>query len=86
VTGLLAAALTVLVGAAAAVFSALVLLTVLRALVRGRRGGGLGCWVLLALLLAIWLVSGFLADGGSGSGPAPGHPVPGRPAPAVSSL
>ena len=80
-TGLLAAALTVLVGAVAVVFSILVFLTVLRALLGGRRGGGLGCWVLLALLLAIWLVSGFLADGGSGSRPAPG-----RPAPAVSSL
>ena len=80
-TGLLAAALTVLVGAAAAVFSILVLLTVLRALVRGRRGGGLGCWVLVALLLAIWLISGFLAASGSGSGPALGHPSP-----AVSSL
>ena len=85
-TGPLAAALTVLVGAAAAVFSILVLLTVLRALVSGRRGGGLGCWVLLVLLLAVWLVSGFLADGGSGAGPAPGHPAPGHPAPAVSSL
>ena len=85
-TGPLAAALTVLVGAAAAVFSVLVLLTVLRALVGGRRGGGLGCWVLLALLLAIWLVSGLLADGGSGSGRVPGHPAPGHPAPAISSL
>ena len=85
-TGLLAAALTVLVGAAAAVFSALVLLTVLRALLGGRRGGGLGCWVLLALLLAIWLVSGLLADGGSGSGRVPGHPALGHPAPAISSL
>jgi hypothetical protein len=81
VTGPLAAALTVLVGTAAAVFSALVLLTVLRALLGGRRGGGLGCWVLLALLLAIWLASGFLADGGSRTRPATGHP-----APAVSSL
>jgi hypothetical protein len=91
VTGPLAAALTILVGAAAAVFSALVLLTVLRARLGGRRGRGLGCWVLLALLLAIWLVPGFLADGGSGSRPAPGHPAPGHPAPrhpapAVSSL
>ena len=85
-TGLLAAALTVLVWAVAVVFSILVFLTVLRALLGGRRGGGLGCWVLLALLLAIWLVSGFLADGGSGAGPAPGHPAPGHPAPAVSSL
>ena len=85
-TGPLAAALTVLVGAAAAVFSILVFLTVLRALIGGRRGGGLGCWVLLALLLAIWLVSGFLAASGSGSGPAPGHSAPGHPAPAVSSL
>ncbi len=67
--------------AAAAVFSILVLLAVLRALLGGRRGGGLGCWVLLVLLLANCLVSGFLADGGSGSRPAPGHP-----APAVSSL
>ncbi len=66
---------------AAADFSAVVLLTVLRALLGGSRGGGLGCWVLLALLLAIWPVSGFLADGGSGSGPSPGHP-----APTVSSL
>ena len=79
--GVLGAVLTFLVGAAALVFSVMVVLAVLRALLGGSPRGRTGCWVLLALLFATWLVTGFLAEGS----PSPPPPVV-RPAPAVSSL
>ena len=80
-TGILGAVLTFLVGAAAVLFSVMVVLAVLRSLLGGSPGGRTGCWVLLALLFAIWLVSGFLATGSPSSPPHAGHP-----ASAVSSL
>ncbi|MDA8330321.1 MAG: hypothetical protein M0027_03775 [Candidatus Dormibacteraeota bacterium] len=80
-TGILGAVLTFLVGAAAVLFSVMVVLAVLRSLLGGSPWGRTGCWVLLALLFAIWLISGFLA--GQSPGPPP-RAVP--PAPAVSSL
>ena len=79
-TGILGAVLTFLVGAAAVLFSVMVVLVVLRSLLGGSPGGRTGCRVLLALLFAIWLISGFLAEGG----PSPLHA--GHPAPAVFSL
>ena len=79
-TGILGAVLTFLVGAAAVFFSVMVVLAVLRSLLGGPPGGRTGCWVLLALLFAIWLISGFLAEG------SPSPPRAGLPAPAVSSL
>lgn len=78
-TGLLGAVLTFLVGAAALVFGVMVVLAVLRSLLG--RSGRTGCWVLLALLFAIWLISGFLAEGSQGA-----RPPAARPSPAVSSL
>ena len=80
-TGVLGAALTFLVGAAAVLFSVMVVLVVLRSLLGGSPGGRTGCWVLLAVLFAIWLTSGFLA----GQSPSP-PPSVAHPAPAVSSL
>ena len=80
-TGILGAVLTFLVGAAAVLFSVMVVLVVLRSLLGGSGGGRTGCWVLLALLFAIWLTSGFLA----GQSPSP-PPSAAHPAPAVSSL
>ena len=80
-TGILGAVLTFLVGAAAVLFSVMVVLAVLRSLLGGSPGGRTGCWILLALLFAIWLVSGFLAGQSPG---LPPHAV--HPAPAVSSL
>ena len=80
-TGILGAVLTFLVGAAAVLFSVLVVLAGLRSLLGGNAGGRTGCWVLLALLVAIWLISGFLA----GQSPSP-PPSAVHPAPAVSSL
>ncbi|MDA8330859.1 MAG: hypothetical protein M0027_06560 [Candidatus Dormibacteraeota bacterium] len=80
-TGILGAVLTFLVGAAAVLLSVMVVLAVLRSLLGGSPGGRTGCWVLLALLFAIWLLSGFL-DGQSPSPP----PRAVHPAPAVSSL
>ena len=78
---MLGAVLTFLVGAAAVLFRVMVVLAVLRSLLGGRPGGRTGCWVLLALLVAIWLVSGFLAAGSPSPPPRAVHP-----APAVSSL
>ena len=80
-TGILGAVLTFLVGAAAVLFSVMVVLAVVRSLLGGRPGGRTGCWVLLALLFAIWLISGFLAGQSPNSPPRARHP-----APAVSSL
>ncbi len=80
-TGILGAVLTFLVGAAAVLFSVMVVLVVLRSLIGGSPGGRTGCWVLVALLFAIWLISGFLAGQSPNSPPRAGHP-----APAVSSL
>ena len=78
---MLEAVLTFLVGAAAVLFSVIVVMAVLRSLLGGSPGGRTGCWVLLALLCAIWLISGFLAGQSPNSPPRAGHP-----APAVSSL
>ncbi len=78
--GILGAVLTFLVGAAAVLFSVMVVLAVLRSVLGGSPRGRTGCWVLLALLCAIWLISGFLAEG------SPSPPHAGHPAPAVSSL
>ena len=80
-TGILGAVLTFLVRAAAVLFSVMVVLADLCSLLGGSPGGRTGCWVLLALLVAMWLVSGFLAQG---SPSPPPHAV--HPAPAVSSL
>lgn len=80
-TGILGAVLTFLVGAAAVLFCIMVVLAALRSILRGSAGGRTGCWVLLALLFAIWLLSGFLAEGSPSPPPRAGHP-----APAVSSL
>ena len=80
-TGILGAVLTFLVGAAAVLFSVMVVLAVLRSILGGSPGGRTGRWVLLALLFAIWLISGFLAAGSPSPPPRAGHP-----APAVSSL
>ena len=80
-TGILGAVLTFLVGAAAVLFSVMVVLAVLRSLLGGSPGGRTGCWVLLALLFAIWLISGFLA-GQSQSPPLSAE----HPAPAMFSL
>ncbi|MDA8393677.1 MAG: hypothetical protein M0T72_00305 [Candidatus Dormibacteraeota bacterium] len=75
-TGVLGAILTFVVVAAAVLFGVMVVLAVLPSLLRGTSGGRIGCWVLLALLLAIWLISGLMAEG-SPSPPLPaGHPVP----------
>ena len=80
-TGILGAVLTFLVGAAAVLFSVMVLLAVLRSILGGSPWGRTGCWVLLALLFAMWLVSGFLA------GQSPGQPTSAaHPAPAMFSL
>ena len=80
-TGILGAVLTFLVGAAAVLLSVMVVLAVLRSLLGGSPGGRTGCWVLLALLFGIWLISGFLARQSLSLSPRAGHP-----APAVSSL
>ena len=80
-TGVLGAVLTFLVGAAAVLFRVMVVLAVLRSILGGRPGGRTGCWVLLALLFAIWLISGLLA------GPSPSQPPSvAHPAPAMFSL
>ncbi len=80
-TGVLGAILTFVVVAAAVLFSVMVVLAVLRSLLRGTPGGRIGCWVLLALLLAIWLISGFIAEG------SPSPPLrASHPAPAASSF
>lgn len=80
-TGILGAVLTFLVGAAAVLLSVMVVLAVLRSLLGGSPGGRTGCLVLLALLFAIWLISGLLA----GQSPSP-PPRAVHPARAVSSL
>ena len=79
--GILGAVLTFLVGAVAVLFSVMVVLAVVRSILGGSPGGRPGCWVLLALLCAIWLISGFLAGQSPNSPPRAGHP-----APAVSPL
>ena len=80
-SGIPGAVLTFLVGAAAVLFSVMVVLAVLRSVLGGGLRGRPGCWVLLALLFAIWLVSGLLAGQSPSPPPRAVHPVP-----AVSSL
>ncbi len=75
-TGILGAVLTFLVGAAAVLFCVMVVLAVLRSLLGGSPGGRTGCWVLLALLFAIWLISGFLAGQSQSPPLSAAHPAP----------
>ena len=75
-TGILGAVLTFLVGAAAVLFSIMVVLAVLRSLLGGSPGRRTGCWGLLALLFTIWLVSGCLTEGSPSSPPSAAHSAP----------
>ena len=75
-TGLVAAVLTTVVGAALLLFTGLGVLLIVRSVLNWSRGGArLGC-VLLIVLFILWLVTGLASGTGQPSGAMTPAPTP----------
>ncbi|MDA8331539.1 MAG: hypothetical protein M0027_10125 [Candidatus Dormibacteraeota bacterium] len=75
-TGLVAAVLTTVVGAALLLFTGIAVLLIVRSLLRWRSGGArLGC-LLLIVLFILWLVTGLASGTGQPFGAVAPTPTP----------